>query len=196
MKGSGVREKIMYELKDYLNDINHEKKNLMDSEDELWEKKYPAYVINRCLSAFTDTIFYVNEMNRMHFLDNKLQNDFLINSLRKRKRFAKWLRPDEVKNIEYVKKYYGYSNEKAKQALEVLTDEQIEIIVDLLTDKKTHQEIRQIMKLTKSKMDNRLSKISLLMYDDNKSFDDIIKVTKLPESKIKHLIDTRKAKEK
>ena len=119
---------IMYELKDYLNDINYEKKNLMDSEDEFWEKKYPAYVINRCLAAFTDTIFYVNEMNRFHHLDKKLQNDFLINSLRKRKRFAKWLRPDEVKNIEYVKEYYGYSNEKAKQALEVLTDEQIEII--------------------------------------------------------------------
>ena len=119
---------IMYELKDYLNDINYEKKNLMDSEDEFWEKKYPAYIINKCLSAFTDTIFYVNEMNRFHHLDKKLQNDFLINSLRKRKRFAKWLRPDEVKNIEYVKEYYGYSNEKAKQALEVLTDEQIEII--------------------------------------------------------------------
>ena len=78
----------MYELKDYLNSINHVKKNLMDSEDEFWEKKYPAYIINKCLSAFPDTIFYVNEMNRMHFLDNKFQNDFLLNSIRKRKRFA------------------------------------------------------------------------------------------------------------
>ena len=119
---------IMYELKDYLNQINHGKKNLMDSEDEFWEKKYPAYIINKCLSAFTDTIFYVNEVNRLHHLDKKLQNDFLINSLRKRKRFAKWMRSAKVKNIEYVKEYYGYSNEKAKQALEVLTDEQIEII--------------------------------------------------------------------
>ena len=96
----------MYELKDYLNSINHVKKNLMDSEDEFWEKKYPAYIINKCLSAFPDTIFYVNEMNRMHFLDNKLQNDFLLNSIRKRKRFAKWMRSSKVKNIEYVKEYY------------------------------------------------------------------------------------------
>ena len=92
----------MYELKDYLNSINHVKKNLMDSEDEFWEKKYPAYIINKCLSAFPDTIFYVNEMNRMHFLDNKLQNDFLLNSIRKRKRFAKWMRSSKVKNIESV----------------------------------------------------------------------------------------------
>lgn len=119
---------IMYELKDYLNDINHVKKNLMDSEDEFWEKKYPAYIINKCLSSFTDSIFYANEMNRLHQLDNKLQNDFFINSLRKRKRFAKWMRSAKVKNIEYVKEYFGYSNEKAKQALEVLTDEHIKII--------------------------------------------------------------------
>ena len=118
----------MYELKDYLNQINHGKKNLMDSEDEFWEKKYPAYIINKCLSAFTDTIFYVNEMNRLHHLDKKLQNDFLINSLRKRKRFAKWLRASKIKDIEYVKEYYGYSNEKAKQALNVLTDDQINTI--------------------------------------------------------------------
>ena len=119
---------IMYELKDYLNQINHGKKNLMDSEDEFWEKKYPAYIINKCLSAFTDTIFYVNEVNRLHHLDKKLQNDFLINSLRKRKRFAKWLRASKIKDIEYVKEYYGYSNEKAKQALNVLTDDQINTI--------------------------------------------------------------------
>ena len=118
----------MYDLKDYLNDINHEKKNLMDGEDEFWEKKYPAFIINKCLSAFTDTIFYVNEMNCMHFLDKKLQNDFLLNSITKRKRFAKWMRSSKVKDIEYVKEYYGYNNEKAKQALDVLTAEQIKII--------------------------------------------------------------------
>lgn len=100
----------------------------MDSEDQFWEKKYPAYIINKCLSAFPDTIFYVNEVNRMHFLDNKLQNDFLLNSVRKRKRFAQWMRSSKVKDIEYVKEYYGYSNEKAKQALDVLTAEQIKII--------------------------------------------------------------------
>ena len=129
--GHGAKlEKSMeqYQLKDYLNNINHLKKNLMDSEDQFWEKKYPAYIINKCLSAFPDTIFYVNEVNRMHFLDNKLQNDFLLNSVRKRKRFAQWMRSSKVKDIEYVKEYYGYSNEKAKQALDVLTAEQIKII--------------------------------------------------------------------
>ena len=132
----------MYELKDYLNSINHVKKNLMDSEDEFWEKKYPAYIINKCLSAFPDTIFYVNEMNRMHFLDNKLQNDFLLNSIRKRKRFAKWMRSSKVKNIEYVKEYYGYSNEKAKQALDILDDEQIEHIKRIINRGGRHGGVR------------------------------------------------------
>tara|TARA_Y100000310_G_scaffold338202_1_gene427195 strand:- start:709 stop:1116 length:408 start_codon:yes stop_codon:yes gene_type:complete len=118
----------MYDLKDYLNDINYGKKNLMDSEDEFWEKKYPAFIINKCLSAHTDAILFVNELNKLHFLDKRLQNDFLINSLRKRKRFAKWMRASKIKDIEYVKEYYGYSNEKAKQALDVLTEEQIKII--------------------------------------------------------------------
>jgi hypothetical protein len=71
-------------------------------------------------------------MNRLHFLDNRLQYDFLLNSLRKRKRFAKWLRASKIKDIEYVKEYYGYSNEKAKQALNVLTDDQIKTIKIIL----------------------------------------------------------------
>jgi len=126
-KRNGPQEEL-YALKDYLKQINYEKKNLMDGEDEFWEKKYPAYIINKCLAPFTDTIFYINEMNRMHFLDNKLQNDFLINSLRKRKRFTKWMRSSKIKDIDVVKEYYGFSNEKAKQALDVLTKEQIKII--------------------------------------------------------------------
>lgn len=118
----------MYELKDYLNDINYNKKNLLDSEDMFWERKYPAYIINKCLSAHSDSLFYVNEMNRLHHLDSRLQNDFLLNSLRKRKRFAKWLRSSKVKNLDLIKEYYGYSNEKAKQALDILTADQLEII--------------------------------------------------------------------
>ena len=132
---------MMYELKDYLNQINYEKKNLMDDEDEFWEKKYPAYIINKCLSAFPDTIFYVNEMNRLYHLDNHLQNAFLINSLRKRKRFAKWMRAAKVKDLEYIKEYYGYSNEKAKQALDVLTEEQLKIIKIKLTKGGKHGRI-------------------------------------------------------
>tara|TARA_Y100000389_G_scaffold59512_2_gene55569 strand:- start:1718 stop:2119 length:402 start_codon:yes stop_codon:yes gene_type:complete len=116
----------MPELKDYLNSINMTKKDVML--DEFDEKKYPAYVVNRCLAPFPDTIIYVNEMNRLCLLDSRLQYDFLLNSIGKRKRFAKWLRASKLKNLDLVKEYYGYSNEKAKQALEVLTEEQIKII--------------------------------------------------------------------
>ena len=118
----------MYELKDYLNAINHQKIDLMDSEDEFWEKKYPAYIVNKVLSAFPDTLLYVNELNRLHHLDKRLQFQFFLNSIRPKKRFAKWLRSSKIKNLEYVKEYYGYNNEKARQALDILDDEQIEYI--------------------------------------------------------------------
>ena len=117
-----------YQLGQYLNSINTSKKNLMDSEDMFWEKKYPAFIVNKCLSAHPDSLFYVNEMNRLNFLDKRLQYDFLINSLSKRKRFAKWMRSTKVKNIDLIKLYYGFSNEKAKQALDILTSDDIEII--------------------------------------------------------------------
>ena len=122
----------MYELRDYLNAINHSKKNLMDTEDEMWEKKYPAFIVNKCLSAFQDTLMLVNEMNMRPHLDNKLQFDFLINSIRPRKRFAQWLKASKIKDIEYVKEYYGYSNAKARSALEILTDSQLEYIKEKL----------------------------------------------------------------
>ena len=118
----------MYELKDYLNAINQNKKDLMDGEDEFWEKKYPAYIVNKALSAFPDTIVYVNEMNRLCHLDKRLQFQFFLNSIRPKKRFSKWLRSTKIKNLEYVKEYYGYNNEKARQALDILDDEQIEYI--------------------------------------------------------------------
>ena len=123
---------MSYELKDYLNAINHEKKNLMDPDDELWEKKYPPFIINKCLAPFPDTIFLVNEMNKYHHLDKKLQFDFLLNSLRTRKRFTPWLKANKSKSLEYVKEYYGYNNEKAKSALKLLNDEQIKAIKDSL----------------------------------------------------------------
>jgi len=119
---------MAYELKDYLNAINYTKEPLMSSEDEEWEKKYPAYVVNKCLAPFTDTILLVNEMNRLHHLDKKLQFDFLLNSLRPRKRYSPWMKAKKLDNLEYVKEYYGYSNEKAKTALEILNDEQISAI--------------------------------------------------------------------
>ena len=104
----------------------------MDSEDEQWEKKYPAYIINKCLAPFQDTIFLVNEMNMNHQLDKKLQFDFLLNTLRTRKRYSAWMKASKLKDLEYVKEYYGYSNEKAKSALNMLDDEQLNSIKDRL----------------------------------------------------------------
>ena len=129
--GSGEVQ-MSYELKDYLNAINHEKKNLLDTDDEMWEKKYPPFIVNKCLAPFPDTIFLVNEMNKHHHLDKKLQFDFLLNSLRTRKRYTPWLKASKQKNLEYVKEYYGYNNEKAKSALKILNDEQIKTINDSL----------------------------------------------------------------
>ena len=118
----------MYELKEYLNAINSTKERLMDTEDEHWEKKYPSFIINKCLAPFQDTILLVNEINQLHHVDKKLQFDFLLNSLRSRKRFSPWMKATKLENLEYVKEYYGYNNEKAKVALNILDDEQISAI--------------------------------------------------------------------
>ena len=119
---------MAYELKDYLNAINHTKERLMDTEDEEWEKKYPPFIVNKCLATFQDTILLVNEINQYPHLDKKLQFDFLINSLRPRKRFTPWVKAKKLDDIEYVKEFYGYNNEKAKVALSILNDEQIATI--------------------------------------------------------------------
>jgi len=123
---------MTYELKDYLKSINKTKEKLMDSDDKMWEKKYPAFIINKCVAPFSDTIHLVNEMNIHHHLDNKLQYDFLLNSLRRRDRYTPWLKAKKIKNLEYVKEYYGYNNEKAKVALDILNDDQIKTIKDSL----------------------------------------------------------------
>ena len=123
----------MYDLfKDYLPAINHTKKNLMNSDDPMWEKKYPAFMVNKILSGFSDTIMLTNEMNRNHFLDRDMQFQFLLNSIRSKKRFTPFLRAGKIKDIECVKEYYGYSNEKAKTALDILTKEQLKLIKDSL----------------------------------------------------------------
>jgi len=115
----------MYELKEYLKAINQSKERLMDTADEMWEKKYPAFVINRCVYPFSDTILLVNEMNIYNGLDNKLQFHFLLNSIRARKRFSPWLKTSKIKNLETIKEYFGYSDQRAKEVLNVLTDEDI-----------------------------------------------------------------------
>ena len=129
--GSGEVQ-MSYELKDYLREINTDKNPVMDSDDEMWEKKYPPFIVNKCLAPFPDSIHLVNEMNINCHLDHKLQFDFLLNSLRARKRFTPWLKADKIDDLEYVKEYYGYSNEKAKSALKLLNDEQIKTIKDSL----------------------------------------------------------------
>ena len=118
----------MYELKDYLKAINVSKESLLDSEDEQWEKKFAPFIVNKCVAPFEDTVMLVNEINQLHHLDKKLQFDFLINSLRPRKRYAPWMKAKKLKNLEYVKEFYGYNNEKAKVALDILDDEQISAI--------------------------------------------------------------------
>ena len=123
---------MSYELKEYLNAINFTKKDLMKSEDKLWEKKYPAFIVNKILSGFSDTIMLVNEMNRNHFLDKDMQFQFLINSIRSKKRFSPFLRANKLKDIGVVKEYYGYNNEKAKVALDILTKDELKTLKEKL----------------------------------------------------------------
>jgi hypothetical protein len=115
------------ELKDWLNSINFTKENLTEENPDLI-KEYAPFIINKCLSGQIDTILFANEMNKNHHLDKDMQYSFYLNSLRKRKRFSPWLRKDKIIDLECVKKYYGYSNEKASQALKILTKEQINFI--------------------------------------------------------------------
>jgi len=111
---------------DFLQEINYGKKNIIV--DDISEDQYNSFMVNRGLSYFADTVLMANEMNRNHHLDNKLQNDFLINIVRKKKRFSKWNKPEIVSDVEVVKEYYGYNDEKAKQALSLLTKEQLNIL--------------------------------------------------------------------
>ena len=104
----------------------------MDSDDPMWEKKYPAFMVNKVLSGFQDTVMLSNEMNRNHFLDRDMQFQFLLNSIRSKKRFTPYVRRSKIKDIECVKEYYGYSNDKAKSALNILTKEQLKLIKESL----------------------------------------------------------------
>ena len=115
------------ELKDWLNSINFTKENLIEEDPDLI-KEYPPYIINRCLSGHLDAIMFANEMNKFPNLDKDLQYHFFLNTLRKKKRFSPWLRKDKVTDLEIIKQYYGYSNEKALNALKILTPDQINFI--------------------------------------------------------------------
>ena len=119
------------ELKDWLNSINYTKKNIID-EDPLLESKYPAFIVNKCMAGHLDAIMFSNEMNMNANIDKKLQYDFYLNTLRSKKRFSPWVKKDELKNLELVKSYYGYSIEKAKQVLPLLSQKQITFIKNKL----------------------------------------------------------------
>lgn len=110
---------------DYVNAILQNKKQMVV--DDASEKAYVPFMVNRSLSYHYDCIAYANEMNRRHFLDKKLQNDFLLNTVRSRKRpFAKWVKSEKSEDIECVKLAYGLSDSKAREALRLLSDEQIQ----------------------------------------------------------------------
>ena len=120
---------MMYrtELKDWLNSINFNKDNLIE-EDPSVIRDYAPYIINRCLSGHLDCILFANEMNRYSFLDKDMKYNFYLNTLRKKKRFSPWLRKEQVTDLQCVKQYYGYSNEKASQALKILSQQQLDYI--------------------------------------------------------------------
>ena len=122
---------MTYQLKDYLYTINQSKKNILEDDSEA-ERGYPPYIINRCLSSFTDTILFANEMNKNPHLPKKMQYDFFINSVKPRKRFSPWSRKESLDYLDVVKEYYGYNDDKALQALRILTKDQLDHIKKLV----------------------------------------------------------------
>lgn len=108
----------------YLNAINYSKQNIMI--DDIAEKDYNSFMVNRGLSYFNDTVLMANEMNRYHQIDNRLEFDFLINIVRKKKRFSKWNKPEILSDVEVIKQYYGYSNQKARQIINLLSSDQLD----------------------------------------------------------------------
>ncbi len=117
----------MADLKDWLNSINLTKEDITKEDPQLI-KKYAPFIVNKCMSAHLDCIMFANEMNLQSHLAKDLQYQFYLNSIRKKKRFSPCLRKDKIKNLDVVKSYYGYSNEKAIQALKILTKEQLDYI--------------------------------------------------------------------
>lgn len=117
---------------DYINSISQSKKDMM--EDEAGEKAYNAWLVNRGLSYFPDTILYANEVNLLHHMDNKLQYAYLINTIRPKKRFSKWVKKKEDGDLEAIMKCYGYNIDKAKSALSILSPDQVKTIKEKLDE--------------------------------------------------------------
>lgn len=115
---------------DFVNAINYSKEQLMV--DDWAEKQYSPWLVNKGLSYGPDTVIYANEMNARPHLDRRLQFDFLINSVRPRKRFNKWLKPETVDALQLIQEYYGYSIEKARQVLPLFSDAQLLVLKEKL----------------------------------------------------------------
>lgn len=114
------------ELFDYINDASYDKKDAFNNLPEREEKRYPAYLINRYFSFLPDTIFFANEMNIRSHLDNKLKHHFYLHGLRKKKRFTKWFKNEEIPDLEFIKQVYACSDRKAKEYLTLLSSDQIQ----------------------------------------------------------------------
>ena len=115
---------------DFTSSVSHTKKDLMrgTDNDKLVEKSYSPFLTNRALSYHSDTIGFANEMNTRHHTDNLLQYDFLLNIVRPKKRFAKWSKKENDSDVAVVREYFGYNETNARQALTILTKEQLSII--------------------------------------------------------------------
>ena len=117
---------------DFVNAISHNKKELFEEEPEQAKKDYSPYIVNKALALYPDCLFYANEMNRLHHLDTDLQFKYYLNSIRPMKRYAKWVKRMDDDNLDLVKQYYGYSNKKAKQALSILSNSEINTIKQII----------------------------------------------------------------
>ncbi len=125
---------------DFVNSINQSKKDLM-SDPEVSETDYIPFVVNKALSYFPETLLYANELNQRPFVENKLQYHYLLNTIRPGKRFAKWVKRENVEDIDAVKQFYGYNVEKAQQALTILTVDNLNYIKQKLQSGKNNDQI-------------------------------------------------------
>lgn len=116
---------------DYSNQILYGKKDLIV--DEQSEKDYNPFLVNRSLSYHSDCVLFANEMNRRHFLDKKMQNSFLLNTIRAKKRpFVKWAKSEKNEDIQCIKTVFGFSNIKAEEALRLLSKDQLKQLKELI----------------------------------------------------------------
>jgi hypothetical protein len=124
---------VTYQLTDYLNAINVNKEPLLDESESYTKQSYPPFVVTRCLSYFPDTLFAANEMNTRPHLDSKMHFDFLRGAVRPRKRFSKWLKREQDDRVSALSEYYGISTRKAREALSVLSDGDVDAIVEAVS---------------------------------------------------------------